>query len=207
MRGCAREAGVEDVNGRAVEGRLETSGSWRLGIHEKDADIDLVCVAPRYCGLESFFGAFADTLKAKKEVTNFQAIPGAFVPIMTFDLREVNIDLLLAVLPHLNTVPRTLDILDDGLLSDMDEKSRRSLNGPRDTLTVEKLVRTAGSHLLHPPDGDRRYGHFLRTVRVVRLWAKRRGIYSNKMGYLGGVNFNIMCTMVVQMYPHKVPPP
>jgi len=206
VRDCAlTEAGLEEVNGRPVEGRLETSGSWRLGIHEKDADIDLVCVAPRYCTLDLFFGRFAQTLAAHEHVTNFQAIPGAFVPIMTFELRNVDIDLLLAVLPHVNTVPKTFDILDDGVLADMEEKSRRSLNGPRDTLTVEKLVRTAGTRLLNPPDGDERYTHFLRTVRVVRLWAKRRCLYSNKMGYLGGVNFNIMTTMVVQMYPRKSP--
>jgi poly(A) polymerase len=97
VRQCAVEAGVgTEVNGVPVAGRLETSGSWKLAIHEKDADIDCVCVAPQFCSLELFFGPFSAMLKAHKDVTNFLPIPGAFVPIMTFDLREVNIDLLLA---------------------------------------------------------------------------------------------------------------
>jgi poly(A) polymerase len=163
----------------------------------------MVCVCPRFCSHDLFFGRFGATLKAHPFVADFQPIPGAFVPILTFSLRGVEVDLLLAVLPHLSTVPGTFDILEDAVLPDMDDKSRRSLNGPRDTLTIEKLVRSAGSHLREPPDADVRYEAFLSTVRVVRLWAKRRGLYSNKMGYLGGINFNILVAMIVQMYPRK----
>jgi poly(A) polymerase len=36
-----------------------------------------------------------------------------------------------------------------------------------------------------------RYQTFLKVVRCVRKWAKARGLYSNKMGYWGGVNINI----------------
>ena len=50
-----------------------------------------------------------------------------------------------------------------------------------------------------------RYNGFLTVVRCVRKWAKARGLYSNKMGYLGGVNFNIMATMVCQLYPNASP--
>jgi poly(A) polymerase len=179
------------------------TGSWRLGIHEEGADVDMVCVCPRFCSHDLFFGRFGATLKAHPHVTEFHPIPGAFVSILTFNLRDVEIDLLLAVLPHLSTVPGTFDILEDTVLPDMDEKSRRSLNGPRDTLTIEKLVRSAGSHLREPPDAGVRYVAFLSTVRVVRMWAKRRCLYSNKMGYLGGINFNILVAMIVQMYPRK----
>lgn len=42
---------------------------------------------------------------------------------------------------------------------------------------------------------------FLAVLRVVRVWAKRRGLYANKMGYLGGVNFNILVAMICQVPP------
>jgi len=37
------------------------------------------------------------------------------------------------------------------------------------------------------------------------MWAKRRGIYSNKLGYLGGVNFNILVAMIGQLYTRASP--
>ena len=43
------------------------------------------------------------------------------------------------------------------------------------------------------------YDSFLPVVRCVRKWAKARGLYSNKMGYLGGVNFNIMVAFASQV--------
>jgi poly(A) polymerase Pap1 len=203
VRECGALNGVTEMNGNPVVGKMETSGSWKLAIHEKDADIDLICIAPRFCTYELFFSLLGDKLRNDDRVTNFNAIPGAFVPIMTFDFRGVNIDLLLSVLPHASTVPYSLDILDDELLSGMSEPARRSVNGPRDTMVIRKLVRSAGSRLLEPPDADARYENFLKAVRCVRLWAKKRGIYSNKAGYLGGINFNILMTLVIQMFPQK----
>ena len=39
----------------------------------------------------------------------------------------------------------------------------------------------------------------------MRYWAKKRGLYANKMGYLGGVNWNIMSAFICQLYPNAAP--
>lgn len=204
VRECAFQVeGIKDVNGQPIVGRMETSGSWRLGIYEKDSDIDLVCIAPRFCTYDLFFGLLADKLTSDRRVTQFRPISGAFVPIMSFLFDSVDIDLLLVTLPHASTVPKDLDILNDELLNGMSEQSRRSFNGPRDTMVISQLIRSAGSRLRNPPEAKDREQNFLKAIRCVRHWAKKRYIYSNKMGYLGGINFNILVTMVVQYFPNQ----
>ena len=47
-----------------------------------------------------------------------------------------------------------------------------------------------------------RYQTFLIVVRCVRKWAKNRGLYSNKMGYWGGVNINIGVALAIQLNPN-----
>ena len=66
-----------------------------------------------------------------------------------------------------------------------------SLPGPRVT---ELLVRMVP-----------RYDAFKLCLRCVRLWARRRGIYSNKAGFLGGVNWAILAAFLCQLYPAAGP--
>jgi len=109
---------------------------------------------------------------------------------MTFHYDGVEVDLLFACLP-LDAIPPNLDLLDDAVLRGVDTGTEKSLNGPRVTNLIEKLV----------PHFDA----FVLVVRCVRYWAKRRGLYANKMGYLGGVNWNILCAFVCQLYPNAAP--
>ena len=191
----------------AAGGQLFTSGSYRLGVHEPGADIDTILVAPNMCTREDFFGtnpehmtdgggrdplSLAERIRAHPDVTNFVPVEGAAVPILTFDWEGVNIDLLFARL-NSATAPASLDIDSDKILDGVDSATEKSLNGPRVTNLIAALA-AAGS-----PD---RYQVFLKVVRIVRKWAKARGLYSNKMGYWGGVNINIAVCLTLQLYPN-----
>mmetsp|Transcript_57478 Transcript_57478/g.171484 ORF Transcript_57478/g.171484 Transcript_57478/m.171484 type:complete len:875 (-) Transcript_57478:148-2772(-) len=194
-------------------GCMYTSGSYRLGVHEPGADIDTILVAPNVCTRENFFGSnyvppgfdgdeselanlrdpdsLAERIKRHPDVTNFVPVEGAAVPILTFDWEGVNIDLLFARL-NSSSVPPTLDIDNDAVLDGVDSATEKSLNGPRVTNLIAALA--SGT--------PERYRTFLAVVRCVRKWAKARGLYSNKMGYWGGVNINISVALVVQLYPN-----
>jgi poly(A) polymerase len=173
-------------------GQLFISGSHRLGVRDIGADIDTVCVAPNFVTREHFFTYLKDDLLKRSEVTDMNAVEEAFVPLISFDFRGVSIDLLFARLQS-NNVPKDLDILDDNMLIGLDEATEKSLNGPRVTNMIFKLV------------GEKTFPNFLIVLRCIRKWAKRRGIYGNKLGYLGGVNCNILVAFICQLYPNFTP--
>ena len=53
--------------------------------------------------------------------------------------------------------------------------------------------------------GDKAFPNFRIVLRCVRKWAKQRGIYGNKLGYLGGVNCNLLVALICQLYPNASP--
>ncbi len=55
--------------------------------------------------------------------------------------------------------------------------------------------------VMHAPMYSHSMDNFKLCLRAIRYWADRRGIYSNKMGFLGGINCNILTAYVCQLYP------
>lgn len=216
IKSVAQKRGLSRDASDSAGGELFTSGSYRLGVHEPGADIDTIAVAPSFCSREDFFGSgyvppnqldcddndqqlrdpdsLAERIRRHPDVTNFVPVENAAVPILTFDWEGINIDLLFARLSTAS-IPRNFDIDDDRVLSGVDSATEKSLNGPR----VTNLI------ALFASGTEERYQTFLKVVRIVRKWAKSRGLYSNKMGFWGGVNINIAVALVLQLYPNACP--
>lgn len=125
----------------AAGGDLFISGSYKLGVKEPGADIDTVCVAPNFCTREHFFTILKDEFSNHPAVTEFSAIESAKVSLLAFDFEGISIDLLFAQMAD-SVVPRNLDILDDSILTGLDDAAELSLNGPRVTVFISKLGQT-----------------------------------------------------------------
>lgn len=83
-------------------------------------------------------------------------------------------------------------IEDSFLLGVEDESEARSANGVRVTQFIMEYV----------PNPD----HFRVVLCAVKEWALLHGIYSNALGFLGGVNWAIMVAYVCKKFPCQKPP-
>lgn len=73
-----------------------------------------------------------------------------------------------------------------------DDQSRTSLLGRKNNLMILELT-------------GKQVENFKQTLRVVKVWAKNRGISSNVMGYLGGISWAILVAKICQIFPHHKP--
>ena len=123
-------------------------------------------------------------------VSSLVAVPDSFVPIIKLVLNNIEIDLIFVAIETLHTIPPNLTLNDNKLLDGLDQAAINSITGPRVTDEILSLV----------PEQKT----FRTALRAVKLWAQRRAIYANIVGYPGGVAWAILVARVCQLYPHAV---
>ena len=186
---------------------LLSFGSYRLGVHTPDADVDCLVLAPRHATRSDFFGSWVRILEEKEGVEELHPVSSAYTPVIKFVMDGVKIDLIFASISneawlreHARGVKSDdggaegdgeaeVDV-DDSLLVGLDEASVRSVNGVR-----------VAQYLLSTMSNPRQLENYRLTLRAVKEWARVQGMYSNVLGYLGGVNWAILVCFVSIRHP------
>mmetsp|Transcript_34034 Transcript_34034/g.63535 ORF Transcript_34034/g.63535 Transcript_34034/m.63535 type:complete len:535 (+) Transcript_34034:58-1662(+) len=188
---CA-EANIPEEEIRRSTVKITTLGSYRLGVVHPGSDIDTLCIAPPVIRREDFFSTFAALLEQHEDVSECVPIPDAYTPIIKLKMRGVCIDLLFARLAKPPDAELAEEVVkEDEVLKYVDEKSVRCLNGFRVADQILRLV----------PDQET----FRRTLRFIKYWARRRGIYSNIVGFFGGITWSLLVAKICQLYPNYAP--
>lgn len=175
-------------------GKVFTYGSYSLGVYGPGSDIDTLVVAPKHVTREDFFKYFPDLLKsniAANDITELTAVPDASVPIIKIELFGISIDLIFSNL-QIASVPSGLQLSDNNLLRGLNEIDLRCVNGTRVTDRILAVVPQTKPFRL--------------ALRAVKLWAQRRAIYGNIVGFPGGVAYAMMVAKVCQLYPKAAAP-
>ncbi|MCJ1483137.1 polynucleotide adenylyltransferase [Schaereria dolodes] len=170
-------------------GKIFTYGSYRLGVYGPGSDIDTLVVVPKHIVREDFFKDFPaiiEKMAPPGAIEEMTPVSDAFVPIIKLEFSGISIDLIFARL-NLASVPLSLELKDSHLLKGLDERDLRSLNGTRVTDEILELVPQQKT--------------FRTALRAIKLWAQRRAIYANVMGFPGGVAWAMLVARVCQLYP------
>lgn len=158
-------------------------------------------VVPKHVTREDFFNVLEKMLRERSEVAELAPVPDAFVPIIKFKWDGISIDLIFGRLAY-PRVPMDLELGDSSILKGLDEACLKSLNGPRVTDEILRLVPNSSV--------------FKHALRAVKLWAKRivqtlywsnitgRAVYGNVIGFPAGVQLAILVARICQLYPNAV---
>ena len=185
--------------------KLLTFGSSILGVVTNESDLDTVLLIPASISRERFFTSFTKLLLSAPEglvIDSLMAVPDAHVPVLKMVANGLPVDILPCPIP-----PRDLDrllasadastgFLDFRLLriQDLDTPSLLALNGVRVGRTLVDSIRAG--YVISDDEkvtgGDARMDKFRLCLRVVKHWAKERGVYSNVLGFFGGVTWAIL---------------
>ncbi|KAI1261200.1 Poly(A) polymerase [Xylariaceae sp. FL1019] len=177
---------------RDARGQVFTYGSYCLGVYGPGSDIDTLVTAPRYASRAEYFRIFPDLLQELAPpgaITDLVVVEDAHVPIIKFEYWGISIDLIYSRIATLTQFPPRgqLQLTNNEYLRGLDEQELRSLNGTRVTREILNLVPEQST--------------FRTALRAIKLWAQRRAIYANIVGFPGGVVWAMMVARVCQLYP------
>ncbi|KAI9476177.1 MAG: Poly(A) polymerase central domain-containing protein [Benjaminiella poitrasii] len=171
----------------AAGGAVFTFGSYKLGVNSADADIDTLCVLPSIVFRTDFFENMVNILEKVSCISEITCVPDSFVPVIKFKYNDIPIDFICArvALPQ---VTESTDLNQTSILIGLDDRCVRSINGTR---VADEIIRLVPNVVT-----------FRIALRCIKLWATKKAVYSNSLGFFGGIAWAILVARVCQLYPN-----
>lgn len=126
-------------------------------------------------------------LCAEPDATQVNPVPEAYVPVINAVYSNIKIDFVFASL-NFPQIKDALVLANPSVLKNLDGASVRALGGTRVTDEILRLVPNVPT--------------FRTALRAIKLWARRKGVYSNIVGFLGGVAWAMLTARICQLYPN-----
>ena len=206
---------LSQVECSSVTTKLITFGSSILGVVTNESDLDTVLLIPSIISRERFFSSFVDYLISHPGdllISSLMAVPDAHVPVLKMVVNGLPVDILPCRVPPKNlTAFLTAGLTSDGrgdfkliVTKELCTPSLLALNGVRvgrtliDSIIAGRMINDDEQidlNIALPVHTDR-VAKFRTCLRLIKLWAKERGVYSNIFGFFGGVTWAILLVKV-----------
>ena len=139
---------------------LLSFGSYRLGVHSPDADVDCLVLAPPHIRREDFFGSWVDMLNQKTtmrkdgnkvgggRISNLHSIPNAYTPVIKFEMDGVKIDMIFASINnrklfslnrHIQTETKSEKCMDS--IGNDDDNDNNDIDSPSNDMNTDETMR------------------------------------------------------------------
>ncbi|KAL2820625.1 hypothetical protein BJX63DRAFT_379784 [Aspergillus granulosus] len=164
-------------------------GSYGLGVWTSSSDIDLLAIgtiSPR-----TFFALMISkirraSLTEQNEIRLLRKVKAASGTMLELIVRSVRVDLQYCPATRVaETWPQALNLPASDPTFDIPIHSLLKLNPLRDMHYLQRTI----------PD----LATFRLAYRFIKTWAQRRGIYSSKLGYLGGIHLTLLLARICKL--------
>ncbi|KAI1079170.1 hypothetical protein F5B20DRAFT_181492 [Whalleya microplaca] len=158
-------------------------GSYGLGVWTPTSDIDCLCIGPN--SSETFFRLATQHLRRAvgEGVRILRRVNARSGTMLELEIGSVKIDLQYCPATRIaETFPYSMSLPSTDPIFQLRMETLAKLKPVRD---LYYLRRTVPDHVA-----------FKTAHRLVKCWAKQRGIYAAKFGYLGGIHLSILLACV-----------
>lgn len=161
-------------------------GSYGLGVWNSSSDIDCFCIGP--FSSSTFFSLATQRLRkaSAKGIRVIRRVRAHTGTMLELDVQGIKVDLQYAPAHAIaETWPAVLELPASNPVWAVSTQTLNKLKAVRDLDYVRRSV----------PD----IVSFRIACRLIKEWAKRRGIYAAKYGYLGGIQSTILLARVYKL--------